>query len=49
MGHVSITVTAHTCADLFDEELDDITAALSPNPSRQIHGGEGKLARPEPG
>ena len=28
MGHASITVTAHTYADLFDEELDDIAAAL---------------------
>ena len=28
MGHASITGTAHTYADLFDEELDDIAAAL---------------------
>jgi integrase len=28
MGHTSITVTAHTYADLFDDELDDIAAAL---------------------
>jgi hypothetical protein len=28
MGHSSITVTAHTYADLFDEELDNIAAAL---------------------
>ena len=28
MGHASITVTADTYADLFDEELDDIAAAL---------------------
>lgn len=28
MGHASITVTAHTYADLFDKELDDIAAAL---------------------
>jgi integrase len=28
MGHASITVTAHTYADLFDDELDDIAAAL---------------------
>jgi hypothetical protein len=27
MGHASITVTAHTYADLFDDELD-IAAAL---------------------
>jgi integrase len=28
MGHASITVTAHTHADLFDDELDNIAAAL---------------------
>lgn len=28
MGHASITVTAHTYADLYDDELDDIAAAL---------------------
>jgi integrase len=28
MGHASITVTAHTYADLFDDELDNIVAAL---------------------
>ena len=28
MGHASITVTAHTYADLFDDELDNIAAAL---------------------
>jgi integrase len=28
MGHASITVTAHTYADLFDDELDDIAVAL---------------------
>jgi integrase len=28
MGHASITVTAHTYADLFDDELDDIASAL---------------------
>jgi integrase len=28
MVHASITVTAHTYADLFDDELDDIAAAL---------------------
>jgi integrase len=27
-GHASITVTAHTYADLFDDELDNIAAAL---------------------
>ena len=27
MGHASITVTAHTYADLFDDELDNIAAA----------------------
>jgi len=28
LGHASITVTAHTYADLFDDELDNIAAAL---------------------
>ncbi|MGB7142439.1 tyrosine-type recombinase/integrase [Mycobacterium sp.] len=28
MGHASITVTAHTYADLFDDELDDIATAF---------------------
>ena len=28
MGHASITVTAHTYADLFDDELDHIATAL---------------------
>jgi integrase len=28
MGHVSITVTAHIYADLYDDELDDIASAL---------------------
>jgi hypothetical protein len=28
MGHASITVTAHTYADLYDDELDGIAAAL---------------------
>ncbi|MCX5042522.1 site-specific integrase [Aldersonia sp. NBC_00410] len=28
MGHASITVTAHTYADLYDEELDSIATAL---------------------
>ncbi len=28
MGHASSTVTAHTHADLFDDELDNIAAAL---------------------
>jgi TrwC relaxase len=28
MGHASIIVTAHTYADLFDDELDDIATAL---------------------
>jgi integrase len=28
MGHASIAVTAHTYADLFDDELDNIAAAL---------------------
>jgi integrase len=27
-GHASITVTAHTYADLFDDELDNIAVAL---------------------
>jgi len=29
MGHASITVTAHTYADLFDEDPDDIAAGCS--------------------
>jgi integrase len=28
MGHASITVTAHTYADLFDDALDHIATAL---------------------
>lgn len=28
MGHASIPVTAHTYADLLDDELDDIATAL---------------------
>jgi hypothetical protein len=28
MGHASITVTAHTYANLFDDELDGIATAL---------------------
>jgi hypothetical protein len=28
MGHASITVTAHTYSDLFDDELDHIAVAL---------------------
>jgi hypothetical protein len=28
MGHASTTVTAHTYADLYDDELDDTAAAL---------------------
>jgi hypothetical protein len=28
MGHAPITVTAHTYADQFDDELDNIAAAL---------------------
>jgi hypothetical protein len=28
MGHASIIVTAHTYADLFDDELDNIAAGL---------------------
>lgn len=27
-GHASITVTAHTYADLYDDELDDVASAL---------------------
>jgi integrase len=27
-GHASITVTAHTSGDLFDDELDEIATAL---------------------
>jgi integrase len=30
MGHASITVTEHTYADLFDDELDHIAVALDP-------------------
>jgi len=30
MGHASITVRAHTYADLFDDELDNVAAALDP-------------------
>jgi hypothetical protein len=32
MDHASITVTAHTYADLFDDELDNIAAALDSLP-----------------
>jgi len=38
MGHASILVTAHTYADLYDDDLDRVAAALdrlgdmSPNP-----------------
>jgi integrase len=32
MGHASVTVTAHTYADLFDDELDNIAAALDSLP-----------------
>jgi integrase len=32
MGHASITVTAHTYADLFDDELDNFAAALDSLP-----------------
>src|SRR5437764_14341994 len=47
MGHASITVTAHTYADLFDDELDNIAAALdslddlsqSGHLKRHAHGG----------
>jgi integrase len=28
LGHASITVTAHTYADLYDDELDDVASAL---------------------
>jgi hypothetical protein len=28
VGHASLTVTAHTYADLFDDQLDNIAAAL---------------------
>jgi hypothetical protein len=28
MGHASIMVTAHTYADLYDDELDDVASAL---------------------
>jgi hypothetical protein len=28
MGHASITVAGHTYEDLFDDELDNIAAAL---------------------
>jgi integrase len=39
MGHASITVTAHTYADLFDDELDDIAAALD-SLDETNHGGK---------
>lgn len=32
MGHASITVTAHTYADLYDDELDNIAIALDALP-----------------
>ena len=28
MGHASIMVTAHTCADLYDSDLDRVADAL---------------------
>ncbi len=36
MGHASITVTAHTYADLYDDELDDMAPALDARDDRQV-------------
>ncbi|MDO3634695.1 tyrosine-type recombinase/integrase [Mycolicibacterium arseniciresistens] len=36
MGHASITVTAHTYADLYDDELDDVASALDALDDRRI-------------
>jgi integrase len=36
MGHASITVTAHTYADLYDDELDDVASALDALDDRQV-------------
>src|SRR5262249_33981680 len=38
MGHASITVTAHTYADLFDDELDDIATAVDSLDDFSDHG-----------
>ncbi|HEY5852503.1 MAG TPA: tyrosine-type recombinase/integrase [Aldersonia sp.] len=40
MGHASITVTAHTYADLYDDELDGIAAALDSLNDAQEQGVE---------
>jgi integrase len=40
MGHASITVTANTYADLFDDELDNIAAALDSLDDLQSEGGQ---------
>lgn len=36
MGHASITVTAHTYADLYDDELDNVASALDALDHRQV-------------
>ena len=36
MGHASITVTAHTYADLYDDELDDVASALDALNDRNV-------------
>jgi integrase len=43
MGHASITVTAHSYADLFDSDLDRVADALAtlngaPQPSAAVFG-----------
>ena len=41
MGHASITVTAHICADLYDDELDDVASALDALDDRQVRERRG--------
>lgn len=36
MGHASITVTAYTYADLYDDELDDVASALDALDDQQV-------------
>lgn len=36
MGHASITVTAHTYADLYDDDLDDVASARDVLDDRQV-------------
>ena len=40
MGHASITVTANTYADLFDDELDNIAVALDSLDDLQSGGNQ---------